>query len=67
MPLTLQLVDQEVYNRMPLTNLLRLLLLYLTYLDIFSKSPLLETEHVVCYNLVRSQKATKIMNLQNTY
>ena len=66
MPLTLQLVDRGVYNRMLFTSPLGLFLLYPTYLDTFSKSPLLETEHVVCYNLVESQKAMKIIYPQKT-
>ena len=66
MPLTLQLVDRGVYNRMLLTNPLGLFLLYPTYLDTFSKSPLLKTEHVVCYNLVESQKAMKMIYPQKT-
>ena len=43
-----------------------LFLLYPTYQDIFSKSPLLEKEHVVCYNLVEGQKAMKITHPQKT-
>ena len=64
MPLTLQLVDRGGIQSYTFDKSIRIAPTIPYVSRHFSMSPLLETEHVLCYNLVKSQKAMKTMYSQ---
>ena len=62
---SLQQVDLEIYNLMPLTNPSKFFLLYPKYQGIFSRFHLLETRHIAWCTLVEIQRAKYIECLQS--